>query len=333
MDTRQLTPDQMAGQRIIAGFTGTDLNTDLRYLIDTLQVGGIILFSRNIENRNQVRKLCSDAKNYAKACGQPHLFIAVDQEGGTVARLKAPDFTEFPDAAQMAGKKDAKEFAKVTAAELTDAGINMNMAPVMDVADPDVNSIMARRSFGTDPDYVAQLGSTVIRQFQQSRIMSVAKHFPGIGRTTLDSHLDRPDLGTIAEQLFSRDLVPFKKAVHDQAAGMMLSHIRYTDLDPEWPASLSVAVADNLLRVQMGYQGLVMTDDLEMGAVEKYYGMDRMISRVIEAKIDIALICRSMDKIEAACRRFVQGLKNDESYRRSAESVSRILSAKRRYLA
>lgn len=332
-DTGSLTISQMAGQRIIAGFEGICLNEDLKYLISTLQIGGIILFSRNIKNRNQIRKLCTDASDYAKTCGQPPLFIAVDQEGGTVARLTPPDFTETPDAAVVKGSRQAAKFADITARQLWDVGINMNMAPVLDVADQKIQSIMARRSFGTDPEYVAALGATVIRQFQKNRIMAVGKHFPGIGRTTLDSHIDRPDLDIEAKMLFSRDLIPFKKAVAEQAAGIMLSHIRYTDIDPIWPASLSSKIAFDLLRKQMEYNGLVMTDDLEMGAVEKHYGIEKMIFSIIAADIDIALICRSMNKIKAAYKTFVQGLKDKDSYRRSAESVSRILETKRRYLS
>jgi beta-N-acetylhexosaminidase len=323
----------MAGQRIIAGFDGICFNQDLKYLIDTLRVGGIILFSRNIKDRNQLRKLCAEAKDYARTCGQPPLFIAVDQEGGSVARLAPPDFIRLPDAAAITDRKEAEKFACITARQLQDVGINMNMAPVLDVADPQVKSIMARRSFGTDPDYVAEIGSAIIRQFQQNNIMAVGKHFPGIGRTTLDSHISRPDLDSQAHALFSKDLIPFKKAAAQQVAGIMLSHIRYTDLDPMWPASLSSKIACDILRKQMDYNGLIMTDDLEMGAVEKYYGIEEMIFSIIKADIDIALICRSMDKIKAAHKTFVRALKDKYRYRRWAGSISRILETKRRYLS
>lgn len=332
MQPHDLNRRQMAGQRIIAGFQGTGFNADLKHLIGDLCVGGIILFSRNIETRAQLRQLTADARDYAKDCGQPPLFIAVDQEGGSVARLKAPDFTEFGDAANFSGKTDAARFARITAAELADSGINMNMAPVMDVADPGIESVMARRAFGTNCAYVAEMGTEIISGLQKKGIMAVAKHFPGIGRTTLDSHLDLPDLNTPAQSLYARDLTPFQAAVKSDAAGIMLSHIRYMALDPLWPASLSAAVSERLLRAEMGYTGLVMTDDLEMGAVEKHYGMETMISQIMAAGIDIALICHSMDKIRTAAQIFQQALEDEKQYRRQAESVSRILSARRRYL-
>ncbi|MFO7860991.1 MAG: beta-N-acetylhexosaminidase [Desulfosalsimonas sp.] len=332
MQPHDLNRRQMAGQRIIAGFQGTGFNADLKHLIRDLCVGGIILFSRNIESRAQLRQLTADARDYAKDCGQAPLFVAVDQEGGSVARLKAPEFTEFGDAADFSGKIDAARFARITAAELSDSGINMDMAPVMDVADPGIESVMARRAFGTNAGYVAEIGTEIINGLQRNRIMAVAKHFPGIGRTTLDSHLDLPDLNTPVQSLQARDLVPFQAAIKADAAGIMLSHIRYGAFDRHWPASLSAAVAERLLRAEMGYNGLVMTDDLEMGAVEKHYGMETMISRIMAAGIDIALICHSMDKIRTAAQIFKQTIKDENQHRRQAESVSRIFSAKRRYL-
>ncbi|MBA2880578.1 beta-N-acetylhexosaminidase [Desulfosalsimonas propionicica] len=332
MQPHDLTCRQMAGQRIIAGFQGTGINADLKHLIRDLCVGGIILFSRNIETLGQLRRLTADVQKYAKDCGRPQLFVAVDQEGGSVARLKAPDFTEFGHAANFSGKTDAARFARITAAELADSGINMDMAPVMDVADPGIESVMTRRAFGTNPGYVAEMGTEIINGLQKKRIMAVAKHFPGIGRTTLDSHLDLPDLNTPAQSLHARDLVPFQAAVKADAAGIMLSHIRYMAFDRNWPASLSAAVAERLLRAEMGYNGLVMTDDLEMGAVENHYDMETMISQIMAAGIDIALICHSMDKIRTAAQIFEQTIKDENQYRRQTESVSRIFSAKRRYL-
>lgn len=332
MRTRDLTLRQIAGQRIMAGFTGTTLNTDLRYLIDTICVGGIILFSRNIENAGQVRRLCTDARAYAAFCGNPPLIIAVDQEGGSVARLKPPDFTELPAAARVRDASEAAEFAGITALELSRAGINMNMAPVLDVGDSAGNSIMTGRAFGNDPAKVAEMGTAVISRLQKSRIMAVAKHFPGIGRTFTDSHADRPDLEVSAEELEARDLVPFSGAIENQVAGIMLSHVRYIDFDKRWPASLSPAVARGLLRRKMGYSGLVLTDDLEMGAIARYYEMPEVVGQILEADIDIALICHTMAKIEAAFETICAQSAGTNSLRRLTEAVARILSTKAHYL-
>ncbi|MFP3998924.1 MAG: beta-N-acetylhexosaminidase [Desulfobacterales bacterium] len=328
----QLTTSQSAGQRIIAGFTGTELNPDLKYLIDTLLVGGIILFSRNIENRDQLRRLCSDAQDYARTCGQPGLIIAVDQEGGSVARLKAPDFFQPPDAAQIKDPVQAGCFAEITASELNSVGINMNMAPVMDVASPDGCGIMANRSFAGDPQKAAESGAAVIESLQKNKVMAVAKHFPGIGRTTADSHLDLPEIDISLQQLETFDLVPFYTAVRHKAAGIMLSHVRYAALDPVWPASLSKTAAKDLLRNKIGYTGLTITDDLEMGAIANYYDMHAVADRVLCAEIDIALICHSMDKAESAFKTFHSALTDPAEYERSMASILRITEAKNRYL-
>lgn len=332
MNPAELTNPQIAGQRIMAGFTGTKLNPDLKYLIDTILVGGIILFSRNIENQDQLRQLCMDAQNYARACGQPQLIISVDQEGGTVARLKAPDFFQSPDAAQIRDPVQAGRYAEITASELNYVGINMNMAPVMDVAALDGGGIMAKRSFAGDPQKAAESGAAVIESLQKNKVMAVAKHFPGIGRTTADSHLDLPELDISLQQLETFDLVPFYAAVRHKTAGIMLSHVRYPALDRIWPASLSKAAAKDLLRNKIGYTGLTITDDLEMGAIANYYDMHTVAGRVLSAEIDISLICHSIDKAESAFETLRSELADPATFEGSMASILRIAEAKNRYL-
>jgi beta-N-acetylhexosaminidase len=193
MEIGQFSDPQLAGQRLMVGFDGLTLNQDLRSMIKEFKVGGIILFSRNLKDPDQIKDLCSSIQVYAQSCGHPPLFIAVDQEGGEVVRLKEP-FTQFPGNPHMKSEADAINFSKTTAAELSQVGINMNMAPVVDVAPADFNSIMAGRAFGGDPHWVSRLGVTVVEYLQQNHIIAVAKHFPGIGRTSLDSHLELPML-------------------------------------------------------------------------------------------------------------------------------------------
>ena len=221
----------MAGQRLMVGFEGIEMNPDLRFLIDTLKVGGIILFSANIVSPEQVETLCAEAQAAARTCGQPPLFIAIDQEGGQVARLKEP-FTRFPGNPHMQQSADAAHFARVTAWELQSIGVNMNMAPVLDVAPLEMESIMAQRAFGHDPQWVAEMGAAVIDHLQSSGIMAVAKHFPGIGRTILDSHIDLPHLDADFAEIEAIDLPPFAAAIRHKVAGFMLSHILYPRLDP-----------------------------------------------------------------------------------------------------
>lgn len=329
-----LTDEQLAGQRLMAGFDGTDLNKDLMFLIDTLKIGGIILFSRNLSDPEQIKRLCLSVQEYAASCAQPPLFIAIDQEGGEVARLKSP-FTQFPGNPMMKGEADAVHFAQITAAELTGLGINMNMAPVMDVV-PETSEdvVMAGRVFGNDPAWVSRMGVRVIEELQGNGIMAVAKHFPGIGRTLLDSHHDMPILDTDMADLESSDLLPFEAAVKCGVAGMMLSHILYNKVDPEWPASLSPKIAKTLLRDRMGFDGVIITDDLDMGAVIKHYDIKTGIRQILSADIDIALICHKGPDIETAYDEISEGLKDSPEIRMKGKtSVNRILQLKQRFMS
>ncbi len=330
MNIDALSPEQMAGQRLIIGFEGTTLTDELIYAIDHLKVGGIILFAINCKSPDQITALCSAAQEYATACGQPPLFVAIDQEGGQVARLKAP-FTQFKGNPAMQDEGDAIEFARITAAELTQIGVNMNMAPVLDVALEGIDSVMAKRAFRGDPERVGRMGAAVIDHLQQKRIMAVAKHFPGIGRTVLDSHLELPDLTTPLAELEQIDLPPFATAIGLPVAGIMLSHIRYTQIDPTWPASLSPAIADDLLRCQMGYEGVVMTDDLDMGAIQKHYPIDSAIAQIIAAQVDIALICHKGPAIQTAFDQLQQYYRNAHGDETARKPIERILKLKQAY--
>lgn len=320
----------LAGQRLMLGFDGQTLNRELKHLIKEYRTGGIILFRSNIESAEQLRRLCMDARKYARDQGLPDLFVAVDQEGGQVARLRKP-FTEFPGNPHMKTLDDAREFARITASELSDMGINMNMAPVMDVAPPDVDSVMKGRVFTGDANRVSQLGTVVIQELQKGGIMAVAKHFPGIGRTIKDSHFFLPELDAELSDLKRTDLIPFEAAKKAQVSGIMLSHIFYPKLDPDWQASLSRAIAYDLLRKDMGYQGLVMTDDLDMKAIS--HDMDTCIHRIMAAQIDMALVCHAGPNIAEARNAVMQYLEKDRALFQSGRTcVKRILAAKDAFL-
>lgn len=325
-DTQKLTLKQMAGQRLMVGFDGTTLNNDLKYLIDTLHVGALILFSCNIKSPAQLSALCHDAQQYALEAGQPPLLIAIDQEGGPVARLKAP-FTEFAGNKAMTGIEDAGQFAAISSAELLGCGINMNFAPVLDVAFQPSRSIMTDRAFGRYPIVCSRMGAAVIHRMQQNGIMAVAKHFPGIGRTKLDSHIDRPYLKVSLKTLRQTDLLPFETAIKHQVAGIMLAHVVYKDLDPIWPASLSPQIVVDLLRKELNYQGVVMTDDLDMGAIEKHYEFKTALSQILLADIDFVMICHRSTKMETAFEHLLGAKKLAHT-----QSVQRILRLKEQYL-
>ncbi|MFZ3047666.1 MAG: beta-N-acetylhexosaminidase [Desulfatirhabdiaceae bacterium] len=325
MTKNGLLPGQRSGQRLMVGFDGIEMNDELKHLIGHIGVGGIILFSRNIISKDQVTHLCTDIQACAREHDIPPLFVAIDQEGGQVARLKAP-FTEFPGNPYMTSVDDAIRFAQITARELKEIGVNMNLAPVMDVVLPGLDGVMINRVFGSDPEWVAQMGSVVIDHLQKNNMMAVAKHFPGIGRTVLDSHQDLPTLETDLPDLESSDLIPFSAAIRQDVSGIMLSHILYTALDPEWPASLSVSIARDLLRQKMGYTGLVMTDDLDMGAITKHYDLSRAVDQVILAEIDLILICNSGPSIDTAADMLRRCERNQPDL--SERAINRILGVK-----
>ncbi|OGP62630.1 MAG: beta-N-acetylhexosaminidase [Deltaproteobacteria bacterium RBG_13_49_15] len=332
MNSWTLSDEILAGQRLMVGFDGTGLDADLRYLIQTVHVGGIILFSKNIRSPEQIKELCADAQHFAKSCRQPPLFIAVDQEGGEVARLKAP-FSIFPGNCAMKNEMDAIRFAEITASELKDVGLNMNMAPVLDVIPVGMTGLMTKRSFGSDPQRVSKMGALIIDHFQKNRIMAVAKHFPGIGRAVADPHKEISSLNMEPEEMDQTDLFPFRTAVSHSVAGVMLSHLLYRKADPDWPASLSVAIAYDLLQSKMKYKGIVLTDDLDMGAIEKHFDLDLIVDRLIDAEIDIALICHRSGKIERAFEGFLTRLgRSAEIRQKGISSVRKILNLKAGFL-
>lgn len=332
MNPETLSLEQLAGQRLMVGFEGQRFNPDLEFLIGGLSVGGIILFAHNLGNPHQIKKLCESIQDYARTHGQPQLIIAIDQEGGQVARLKEP-FTQFPGNSAMRKVEDAIYFAETTAAELAEVGINMNLAPVMDVVPEGFTGIMAGRSFGHDPEWVSTMGVAIINCLQNHNIMAVAKHFPGIGRTAVDSHIDLPTCDGDRAEMNNCDLLPFKACIDNAVAGIMLSHILYSKMDPKWPASLSKSIAQKLLREQLGFAGVSMTDDLDMGAIRKRYDIQTAIRRILVAGVDMALICHKGPPIELAYQEILQNIKNSKKLMdRGIESVKRIMNLKKRYL-
>ena len=334
-DVGSLTDRQLAGQRLMVGFEGTEFNDRLHYVISELAVGGLILFKRNAVDPEQLGSMCHKAQDIAEKNGHPPLLIAIDQEGGPVARL-GPPFTVFPGNRSIGDSRsieDAREFGSISAMELKGIGVNLNFAPVLDVVPGDLESpVMDDRVFGNDPELVAQFGCVVIDSLQAGGVAATAKHFPGIGRTTLDSHLDLPFLDTTYAAIEKNDLIPFKEAIACGVEAVMLSHIVYNNIDSEWPAGLSRAIGKNLLRDKLGFQGVSFTDDLDMGAIKKHFDVATFVERICEAEIDMALICHDEDKMEASYEALLQGIESSEHIKKKTwTSVSRILTLKSGY--
>lgn len=324
------------GQLFTAGMPGTSLDRETVSLIREFNVGGIVFFSRNIEGPAQIAGLCRDLQREAmNAWGVP-LFLAIDQEGGRVARLKEP-FTVFPGNASIAGSGEAarlaEEFGRTTAREMNLVGLNLNLAPVVDVQKGELEQHLRGRTFGESPERVALLGRTVIRALQGNGIMAVAKHFPGLGQATVDPHVHLPRIEATNEEMAASHLLPFAEAIDEGVAGIMSSHAVYPALDPLNPATLSGAVLGRLLRKSMGFAGLIMTDDLEMGAIAGRNSVSGAARLAFQAGADVLLICKGQEHVAEGCRLLQDNVEHGQiTEERLGQSLKRIETTKARFL-
>lgn len=320
----------------MAGIPGTQLDKGTEGLIRDYCLGGVIFFSRNIETPVQLATLCRDLQDQAiKHHGIP-LFLAVDQEGGRVARLKEP-FTCFPGneaiGVDINPADRAREFARVTAKEMALVGLNMDLAPVVDVRRGKPEKHLVGRTFSDEPAKVAMLGQTVVKGLQEKGVMAVAKHFPGLGKASVDPHHYLPKIQLDAKELEEINLPPFREAIAAGVSGVMTSHAIYPAIEPDLPATLSSKVLTNLLREKLGFKGMIITDDLEMGAIKKNWGVAEGAVASFEAGADILLICEDqsgvLESIEILRKKLIQG---EISAHRLHESLRRIKKAKSSFL-
>jgi beta-N-acetylhexosaminidase len=321
----------------MVGMPGPHLDEATDRLIREGHVGGIILFSRNIEDPLQLAALCRDLQAAASERQAPPLFLAVDQEGGRVARLKEP-FRRFPGNTAIGMDeepvKKAIEFATVTSREMGMVGLNMNLAPVVDVQRGEIEDHLAGRSFGEDPEVVAFLGRTVVKHLQKNGIMAVAKHFPGLGRADVDPHFHLPKINIDLEELERVNFPPFAAAIEEGVCGIMTSHAIYPALDPKKPATLSPMVLTKVLRERMGFRGLTITDDLEMGAIAADCSVAEGALTSFQAGADILLICKDQNHVRESLDLMRQALSEGTvSRERLAQSLERIRRIKASFLA
>lgn len=293
------TLEARVGQLLFVGFDGL---TAPDYLLDWLRagrVGGVILFSRNIASPEQVAAL-TDSLTANAPYG---VLISIDQEGGTVARLR-DGFTESPGAMALAsaadGERLTEQVARVLAAELRALGIHWNYAPVVDINQYPDNPSMGTRTFGTDPERVSRLAVAVVRGLQTAGIATSPKHFPSAGNTRIDTHIALPALDTPLDHLRAVDLQPYRAVIAAGAASVMVTHVLYRALDPDHPSTLSPIVVRQLLRGELGFDGVVTTDCLEMQAITNHYGPGESAVLAALAGIDAILFSHTREKQEAA---------------------------------
>ncbi len=279
------------------GFRGRSLCRALRDLID-LGVSSVILFGRNIESRAQLCGLIAEIRQYA--C-RP-MLVMIDQEGGRVQRMPSP-FSRLPAMREFgrSGNVEAVEaVARIVAGELRGVGIDMNLSPVLDVDTNPLNPVIGDRSFSSDPETVSRLGCAYIDAIQGTGLAACGKHFPGHGDTDRDSHIELPRLKHDMRRLEQVELVPFVGAIRHNVAAIMVSHVLFEELDPERPSSLSGKVIRGLLRGQMGFGGLVISDDMDMKAVTAEFPLARVAVQAAGAGVDLILVCHSTDQVPGA---------------------------------
>ena len=334
--------EQKVGQLLLVYFQGPAVSPTLRTLLTDCHVGGIVLFSAegNIQSAEQVAGLIAEAQRAAVGVpGGIPLLVAVDQEGGAVARLRGGVAVAPGQMAVAAGSSlaQAAELYRTGAEQLAALGINMNLAPVLDVNTNPDNPVIGTRSFGSDPQEVAAYGLAAIEAYQAAGIIATAKHFPGHGDTAVDSHLALPLLAHSRERLDAVELAPFRAAIAAGVDAIMTAHLLAPaiDADPTRPATLSPAVLTGLLRQELGYQGLIVSDALGMRAITQLLPLPEAAVRAVQAGVDVLSFggegMSSPEAQVAIYHRLVEAARSGEiSPERLNEAVGRILAAKAR---
>lgn len=297
---------QDVGRFLVAGFNGTELNDNIRQVITDLGVGAVILFKRNYESPEQVLELTRKIRELAGR----RIFIGVDQEGGRVARLTAP-FTKWPPMGALGKTGDgalAHAFGAALGAELSAVGIDWDFAPVLDVLSDPGNEVIGDRSFGEDSCVVSDLGAEVIKGLQGAGVMACAKHFPGHGDTKVDSHKSMPMVLADEQALGCRDFPPFESALASGVASVMTAHVVYPVYDLAHPATTSRAILEGQLRVGYRYEGIVVTDDLLMGAIAERYELADAALMAFNAGADYLMCCDGFESQELIVRALYEAL-------------------------
>lgn len=321
-----MSKTEKIGQMVMIGIQGTKVDDDSLYMLNQYHMGGVILFDRNMESPEQVKQLTSDLQ--AQSNEKVPLFIGIDEEGGDVVRM-AEKLTPPPSQKEIGATGDieqAKTWAIKTAKSLKDMGINVNFAPVADVGSND------KRSYSTDANTVIDFVRAATKGYQQENIIYSLKHFPGIGKGKVDSHIDSSSIDVAKEVLMTEDILPFKTIIDESDPNdyfILVSHLKYLALDEEYPASLSSKIMTDLLRNELGYKGIIITDDMEMGAVANHNDFRSIGVNAVKAGADIVLVCHEYEHQQEVYLGLLDAVNNGEiSQERIDESIKRIIKVK-----
>jgi beta-N-acetylhexosaminidase len=322
------------GQLLIAGFDGHQIPPELRALAREFGLGGVILFARNVAEPEQVAELAYEA---SRLVPNLPLWVSIDQEGGRVARLKAP-FTEWPPMATLGRSGDvalAERFARALASELKAVGVTLDYAPVLDIHTNPKNPVIGDRALADTAADVARLGAAIVRTLQGEGIAACGKHFPGHGDTSTDSHFELPLVDQPPDRLRAVEFAPFRAAIEAGVATIMTAHVFVPSLDDKRPATLSARIVTECLRRELRYEGVILSDDLEMKAIAKEYAVPAAAVLAIEAGCDGMLICSGDQATQAASLEALIHAVEEERLRisRVEDALARQQRAKERFLA
>ncbi|MEG0773437.1 beta-N-acetylhexosaminidase [Clostridium sp.] len=329
----KMTLGEKIGQMFVVGVDGYNLNDSTKSLIENYKVGGVILFRNNIQDSNQLLQLLNSVKE-ANLINKIPLFLSVDEEGGRVSRM--PQGLKKIPTNKIIGEIDNKDFSynigRTIAGEVRSYGFNMDFAPVLDVNSNPNNPVIGDRAFGANPNIVTRLGIETMKGFQTEEVIPVVKHFPGHGDTSVDSHIGLPTVNNDLKRLESFELIPFEEAIKNKADAIMIAHILLPELDKDNPSSMSKVVITDILRDKLKFHGVVITDDMTMGAIMENYNIGEAAIKSVKAGTDIVLVCHGYDREVEVINTLKEAVaKGDISEERINESVYRILKLKNKY--
>jgi len=321
------------GRLLIAGFDGLQLPVELKAIAREFGLGGVILFARNVADPEQVAELAFEA---ARLTPDLPVWVSVDQEGGRVARLKSP-FTEWPPMATLGRSGDvalAARFARALAEELKAVGVTLDYAPVLDIHTNPKNPVIGDRALADKAPDVARLGAAIVTALQEAGVAACGKHFPGHGDTSTDSHHELPLVEHPIERLREVEFEPFRAAIAARVATIMTAHVLMPALDEARPATLSRHIISGLLRGELGYDGVILSDDLEMKAVAAKYPVPEAAVLAVEAGCDGVLICSGDHAAQAGALEALVHAVEDDRLRLSRvdDALKRHQRAKERFL-
>lgn len=329
----EMTLEEKIGQLMIVGLEGKEIDENEIRNIHQYKVSGFIFFSRNIDNAEQTLSLLNSLKEENKTNSVP-LFLSIDEEGGLVSRL-SKIYRNLPTAAKLGNSNDNElsfEYGKNLGIKASSLGFNINFAPVLDINSNPNNPVIGNRSYGNEPELVSDVGIEVMNGIKSQNIIAIPKHFPGHGNTSVDSHLELPVIHKSLDELYNLEIIPFKRAIDYGVDAIMVSHILFPQIDDKYPATMSEEIIDRILREELGFNGVVISDDMTMGAIVDNYTIEEASVQFLKSGGDIVLVCHKNENVESVYNKIIDSVNDGELTEYDInEKVYRILTLKREY--